>query len=620
MSDESRRKVDPVPPGAEDEELVAADDAVIGRVFRWSLLVIAGVALIVVVGLWLSRTEEPAREVLTKDVGQVSDLVQATEAMPTVEFVDITREAGIDFVHTNGAVGLKLLPESMGSGAAFFDPDGDGDPDLLLVNATHWPDSPQAAPSTMALYRNDGAGRFVDATEASGLDATLYGVGVAAGDIDNDGDPDLYVTALGENRLYRNDDGRFVDVTASAGVAGEQRDWSSSAGFFDYDNDGDLDLFVCNYVRWSKEIDLELNFTLNGRDRAYGPPTSYEGSHPYLYRNEGGGRFTDVSAEAGVRVNNPLTGRPMAKALAVVFADLDLDGFIDIFVANDTVQNFLYRNLGDGTFKEMGATAGVGFDGAGNATGAMGIDVAHHRNDHQLALAIANFANEMSSLYVSQRGGPQFTDEAAGEGVGAPSRRHLSFGLFFFDYDLDGRVDLLQANGHLEDEINQVQASQHYRQPVQLFWNGGPEARSCFAEVPPDRLGDLSRPLVGRGAAFADIDADGDQDVLLTQAGDAPVLLRNDQALGHHWLRVRLEGRRSNRDAIGAWVEVEAADLAQRRQVMPTRSYLSQVERTLTFGLGERDAVDAVRVTWPGGSVQDVGPLAVDAVHTLVEP
>jgi hypothetical protein len=249
----------------------------------------------------------------------------------------------------------------------------------------------------------------------------------------------------------------------------------------------------------------------------------------------------------------------------------------------------------------------------------MGIDAAHYRNDGQLAVAIANFANEMTSFFVSQVDPFRFTDEAVGEGIGAPSRVFLAFGLFFFDYDLDARLDLLQAHGHLENEIQEVQASQTYRQRAQLFWNAGPGAGACYTEVPADRLGDLARPIVGRGAAYADMDGDGDLDVVLTQAGGAPLLLRNDQALGHHWLRVRLVGARANRDAIGAWVEAEAGGLLQRRQVMPTRSYLSQVELPVTFGLGTADRVDALRVIWPDGTVQPVEVAGVDRTLEVVE-
>jgi hypothetical protein len=613
---EEGRPTGDVPP----DDLVPEDDAVIGRALRLSLFAIIALGAVVLAVVLLRQEPVAAERVVPKQIGEIPNLVTDTERMPEVRFTDVTTASGIDFVHTNGARGEKLLPETMGSGAAFFDADGDGAIDLLLMNATYWPGESAGRPEpTPALYRNDGAGRFRDVTAAAGLARPLYGTGAATGDIDGDGDADLFLAALGPNRLYRNDGGRFTDITASAGVAGAADAWSTSAGFLDYDNDGDLDLFVCNYVRWSREIDIELHFTLNGRDRAYGPPTNYEGAHSYLYRNEGGGRFTDVSAAAGIEVPNPHTGRPAGKALGVTFADLDRDGFIDIVVANDTVQNFLFRNRGDGTFEEVGAVAGVGFDAAGNATGAMGIDLGYHRNDDLLAIGITNFANEMTSLYVGRAGELRYTDDAISEGIGAPTRELLKFGLLFLDYDLDGRLDLLQANGHLENEIAEVQASQTYRQRAQLFWNAGPDARACFAEVPSATLGDLPRPIVGRGAAYADLDRDGDLDVLLTQVADRPLLLRNEQALGRHWLRVRAVGRTVNGDAIGTWIEVTAAGVVQRRQVMPTRSYLSQVELPVTFGLGGADRVDRIRVEWPDGTSEELSPSAVDAEIEIVQ-
>ena len=600
-----------------DPDADVENDAIIGVAFRRSMMVIALIGL-VAVAVWLLRGKDERSEVvIDKELGAVEDLQQGADEMPQVAFSDITTAAGVDFLHTNGATGEKLLPETMGGGVAFLDYDSDGDADLLLVNSDHWPGE-RGERATTRLYANDGSGRFRDVSEQAGLNVQSYGMGVAVGDYDNDGDPDVFLSSLGANRLYRNDSGRFRDVTERAGVGGDDDRWSSSAGFFDYDRDGDLDLFVCNYVGWSKAIDIELNFSLNGTDRAYGPPTSYEGTFSYLYRNDGDGSFSDVSAEAGIEVVNPLNDRPMGKALALAFADADADGWIDIFVANDTVQNFLLRNRGDGSFEEIGALSGVGFGSAGNATGAMGIDTGHHRQGEALAVGIANFANEMSSLYVNLPGTVQFTDEAIGEGVGAPSRAVLSFGLFFFDYDLDGRLDLLQANGHLEEEIQQVQASQTYRQPAQLFWNQGEQARSCFVEVPAEQSGDLAQPIVGRGAAYADIDADGDLDVVLTQSGGAPLLLRNEQQTGHGWVRIQPRGTRDNRDAIGAWVELEAGGRVQRRQVMPTRSYLSQVEPVVTFGLGPSERVDRLAVHWPDGTVQSVDPPAPGTL-TIVE-
>jgi hypothetical protein len=473
-------------------------------------------------------------------------------------------------------------------------------------------------PPGLALYRNDGDGRFSDVTAGSGLDERRYGMGVAAGDIDNDGRVDLFVTALGTDALYRNlGNGRFAEVTAAAGVGGGSDEWSSGAGFLDYDGDGFLDLFVATYVAWSESLDRDLAFTVNGRDRAYGPPKQYPGTYCRLYRNRGDGRFADVSAGAGIRVDNPSTGQPMAKALAVTFADIDGNGAVDIFVANDTVDNFLFLNRGDGTFDEVGRAWGVATDSNGNATGAMGADLAHHHDDPRLAIAVGNFANEATSLFVQGASGSTFADLASLEGIGSPSRLALSFGLFFFDADLDGRLDLLQANGHLEDEINEVQPSQTYRQAAQLFWNGG-QRRRGFVCLPAAAIGELATPVVGRGASYADVDGDGDLDVLLTQPAGPALLLRNDQRLGHHWLRVQLEGGAGvNRDAIGAWVECSTAAGSQRRQMMPTRSYLSQVELPVTFGLGRADAVSSLVVTWPDGRRQEVAVPAVDTTVTV---
>jgi len=587
------------------------DDAVIGVALRRSLFAIGIVAVVVVaVVLWRGQTREPepvAEQALARPTAAAP-----VPQPPAIPFTDITAAAGIRFRHDNGAAGERLLPETMGGGVAFFALDEDALPDLLFVNSTAWPwsDSDGGA-ATPALYRNLGDGRFEEITVGSGVDQPLYGMGVATGDYDGDGRTDLFLTAVGHNRLLRNVDGaRFSDVTETAGVAGAADSWSTSAAFFDYDRDGDLDLFVVNYVQWSRELDFEVDYRLAGIGRAYGPPTNFPGSDAYLYRNEGDGRFTEVGASTGIHVRNPATGAPVGKGLAVLVDDIDRDGWSDLIVANDTVRNFFFRNLG-GYFEEEGVAAGLAFDNTGSATGAMGIDGAFLDERGEYGVAIGNFANEMTSFYVDGGRSLLFNDEAIVTGIGPASRSVLTFGLFLFDADLDGRLDLLQANGHVEDAINRVQPSQQHAQAAQLFWNCGAACPRDFVPLPASATGDLTRPLVGRGAAYADIDGDGDQDVALTQAGGPPLLLRNDQASGHAWLRVRLIGRPPNTDGIGARVRLEAGGHSQERQVSPVRSYLSQTESTLTFGIGAAELVERLEVTFPDGSVQvleDVQP------------
>ena len=604
-------------PPEPQEDYVATDDAVIGRAMRWSFLAILVLSAGAAAALYLLRPKPVAiqnKVTALSAPAAVSDEV----SLPTVKFTDATAAAGIKFAHNTGAYGAKLLPETMGSGVAFLDFDSDGHADLLFVNATYWPGHiPEGkTPTTATLYRNDGQGRFTDVTAGSGLDVPIYGMGCAAGDFDNDGRVDVFITAVGGNRLFRNEGGgKFRDVTADAAVGGAQDGWSTGAAWLDYDNDGKLDLFVCNYVKWSEQIDKEVGYTLVGVGRAYGPPMNFQGAFPSLYHKDGLGKFTDVSEKAGLQIKNPATGVPVAKSLGVAPVDIDGDHFIDIVIANDTVQNFLFHNKRDGTFEEIGALAGVAFDSYGNARGAMGIDTAHYRNDATLGIAIGNFANEMTALYTSQPQPLTFTDEAISEGVGPASRLFLKFGIFFFDYDLDGWPDLLSTNGHLEEEIGKVQASQQYAQPAQLFWNASARNVKAFVPVPQEKAGaELFKPIVGRGSAFADIDSDGDLDVVLTQAGGSPLLLRNDQGTGHHWVRLKLAGTKANRDAIGAMIEARAGGQIRRAQVMPTRSYLSQSEPIVTLGLGQATQIDALEITWPGGDKQKVENPKIDTV------
>ena len=604
----------------DDEE---RDDAIVGVALKWSLVLFAIVGLVGgTVAYVVTRPKPtPPAAVVNSKLPTVRERPKVT--VPHIPFTDVSDSAGILFHHENGAAGEKLLPETMGGGCAIFDSDGDGDQDILFVNSMRWSWDKRPAEKTpvMQLYRNDGTGKFTDGTAEAGLNVTFYGMGVACGDYDNDGDTDLFFTAVGPNHLFRNDGGKFVEVTAEAGVVGNPEQWSTAAGWFDFDNDKDLDLFVCNYVKWSREFDLAQDFQLTGGGRAYGRPQEFQGAFPYLYRNDGGGKFTDVSAEAGIQVKNPDTGVPLPKSLGLTFADFDQDGRLEIVVANDTVQNLLFHQSTESKFEEIGALAGIAYDNDGNARGAMGTATAYFRNDDDCAIAIGNFANEMTALYVCRKFELQFTDEAVASGLGPTSRLELKFGVSFADFDLDGRQDFLAANGHLEDEINKVQPSQHYEQPPHLYWNCGSNHDSEFLMLQAEQCGsDFVKPMVGRGLAFGDIDGDGDVDVLITGSGQKPRLLRNDQKLGNHWLRLRLVGRNCNRDAIGSLVEVYQGEQILRRQVMPTGSYLSQSELPVTFGLGSNSKIDRIVIRWADGSKQEVSGLAVDKTHAIEQP
>lgn len=598
----------------------ASDDQIIATAFRWSLVVVLIVAIAAAIFFG-------ARRLLQQDAAVPDDAeLIAPQALdpagqqlpPSVRFTDITDAAGITHSHRSGAYGDRMLPETMGGGVAFLDYNNDQAIDLLFVSGRSWPwRNGSDDKSSLILYRGDGTGKFTDVSASVALDASLYGMGAAIGDYDGDGDVDIFVSALGANRLFRNLDGqRFEEVTGATGVSGANDAWSTGAAFVDYDRDGDLDLVVLNYVQWSRDIDLEVDYRLTGIGRAYGPPTQYAGTYSYMYRNDGDGAFTDVSKSAGIRVDNPATGLPLGKGLAVLPIDVDADGWTDLVVANDTVQNFLFKNKAGKGFEELGVEYGIAFDNSGVATGAMGMDDAVLGPLQDRAVAIGNFANEMTSLYVKPPDSRVFTDQAIVSGVGPASRQALTFGLFFFDYDLDGRLDLLQVNGHVENDISVVQPSQHYTQQPQLFWNCGVACSRQFVPVALGSDNDLSLPIVGRGAAYADIDRDGDQDVILTQIGAPPRLLRNDQASGHNWIQFDVLNS-AGMATYGAVVEIVTGEHRQQRRVEPTRSYLSQVETTLSFGIGNNDRVDYVEIKWPDGETLTIAEPAINRRHRI---
>ncbi len=531
--------------------------------------------------------------------------LHAQAGTPGVVFKDVTAASGITFRHHSGAFGKKYLPETMGAGVVFFDFDGDGAQDVFFVNSTRWPGRPEK-PGLPALYRNDGKGRFSDVTQAAGLAVEMYGLGAAAADYDNDGKVDLYVTCLGPNRLFRNlGGGRFADVTAKAKVG--DSGFGTSAMFFDYDKDGRLDLVIANYVAWSLEKDLFC--TLDGKSTSYCTPESYKGQSLKLYRGLPGGTFEDATKKAGLE-------DARAKSLGLALLDFDSDAWPDLFVANDTQPNKLFRNNGNGTYTDQGVAAGVAFGETGVARAGMGTDAGDYSGTGRPSILVGNFSNEMLGLYHNEGGG-LFVDEAPSSTVGRDSLLTLTFAAFFFDFDLDGRLDIFSVGGHVADDIQKVQPKVSYAQAPHLFRNLGGKR---FEDVVAKAGRDLARPMVSRGAAYADVDGDGDLDLAVTANGGPAVLLRNDGGNRNGWLRVRLVGTKSNKDGIGARVTATLPGGAKSWAVVKTgSSYCSQSELPLTFGLGSAKGVDALEVVWPSGQVDKHGPQAGARTLTLTE-
>jgi hypothetical protein len=524
---------------------------------------------------------------------------------PSFVLKDVSKAAGIDFKHNSGAYGGKLLPETLGSGCAFLDYDGDGFQDILLVNSMDWPGHKRGR-SPLKLFRNNRNGTFTDVTKASGLEVELYGMGVAVGDYNNDGFPDVLITCVGQNRLFQNTGkGTFVDVTKASNLAGRQA-FSTSAVWFDYDRDGLLDLFICNYVNWSPEHDVFCS--LDGKNKSYCTPEAYRGETCWLFHNRGDGTFEDVTAASGIFDTS-------SKSLGVAMIDFDQDGWPDLFVANDTQPNKLYRNLRNGKFKDAAVEAGLAFSNEGKARAGMGVDVGDFENSGRPGIAITNFDNEMVGLYRCAAAG-QFEDVSLAAGVGGPSKTTLGFGCGFADLDLDGRLDLVVANGHIDDTVRNIRGNVGYAQPPHLFLNLG---KGKFQDVAGAHGGDFAAPRVGRGLAFGDFDRDGDVDILLTTNNGPAYLFRNDVNPGNRALRLYLTGTKSNRDAIGAVVRISHGGVSQMRVLRSGSSYLSQSERALTFGVGQAEQVDRITVEWPSGASQEFTKITTKNAHQIIE-
>jgi hypothetical protein len=529
-------------------------------------------------------------------------ITAAKEPESGIVLADVTDRAGIHFTHNSGRAGKKYLPETLGSGCAFFDADGDGWPDILLINGKDW--TPSGKKSLPALYHNNHNGTFTDVTRGSGLDVEMYGMGVAIADFDNDGREDVYITALDGDHLFHNErNGKFRDVTKSSGI--QNASFGTSAAWLDYDRDGKLDLFVANYVQWSPKLDLWCS--LDGATKSYCTPESYKGTRSKLFHNLGGGRFEDVGDKAGV-------GDPTSKSLGVAVLDYNGDGWPDLFVSNDTQPNKLYRNNRNGTFTEQGTAAGVAYGEDGVARGAMGVDSADYDHSGRAHLLVGNFSNQMLGLYHNEGNG-LFVDEAPSSTVGRSSLLSLTFGVLFFDYDLDGYPDIFTTNGHIEEQIGRVQPKVSYRQAPLLFRNLGDRH---FQNVVAAMGTAFNRPVVGRGAAYADFDRDGDLDLLVSTNNGPAYLYRNDGGNRNHWLNIRLVGSKSNRDGIGSLIRVNSSSFRQSETVHSGSSYCSASDLAATFGLG-KDTSASVEIEWPSGTKQSIGSVAANQFLTIDE-
>ncbi|HXT73609.1 MAG TPA: CRTAC1 family protein [Candidatus Angelobacter sp.] len=527
------------------------------------------------------------------------------QSNPGFRLVDVTSQSGIHFSHNSGAYGGKFLPETMGSGCAFLDYDGDGWQDVLLINSMDWP-THRRTRTTMRLYRNNRNGTFTDVTSRAGLDIEMYGMGVAVADYNNDGFPDIFITCVGHNRLFKNTGrGTFLDVTRESGLAGREG-FSTSALWFDFDRDGFLDLFVCNYVKWSPAQDVFCS--LDGKHKSYCTPEAYRGETCWLFHNRGNGTFEDATATSGIFDTS-------SKSLGVAMLDYDEDGWPDLMVANDTQPNKLYRNQRNGTFKDVAVEAGIAFSNDGKARAGMGVAVGDFNASGRPGIAITNFDDEMVGLY-RPLGKGLYEDVAVQSGVGFPSKNTLGFGCVFADVNLDAALDLVVANGHIDETVRNIRGNVGYAQPPQLFLNGG---AGTFRDVASEVGDAFQLPKIGRGLCYGDFDRDGDLDLLMTTNNGPAYLFRNDQLSRNRAIRFRLTGVKSNRDAIGARLQIFHGESSQSHLVKSGSSYLSQSELPVTFGLGQRDRVERVVLNWPSGRTEEYKNLASGKLYECVE-
>jgi hypothetical protein len=557
--------------------------------------------------------EQPPAHSLSPSSSHPASPVAETLAPPVrpsgpIEFTDVTALAGIRFKHNSGAFGKKYLPETMGSGVCFIDYDNDGWQDIFFVNSMDWPGHKSGGKSFPALYHNNHDGTFTDVTKEAGLAVETYGQGCAVGDFDNDGFDDLYLTTVGSNHLYRNlGNGKFADVTAKAGVA--DPGFSSSAIWFDYDNDGKLDLFVTHYITWSIETDQYCS--LDNKNKSYCTPQTFKGESATLFHNRGDGTFENVTQRTGLH-------DPTSKSLGVAMLDYDDDGWMDLFVSNDTEPNKLYHNNHNGTFTDAAILAGIALSDSGRVRAGMGTDAGDYDNSSRQGLLIGNFTNESMALYRNDGSG-LFTDEAPTTGLGQMTNQSLTFGAFFFDYDLDGLLDVFAANGHVSDDISVVQPTVRYAQPAGIYHNKGGKK---FEDVSAKLGRALQKPVVARGAAYADFDNDGDLDLAITANNGPARLLRNDNANQNDMLRIKTIGTRSNRDGIGAKLTLTTSKGARLfAMVKSGSSYLSQSELPVTFGLDkpEEGKTANLEIVWPSGQKDSIPNIKPNQFLTIKE-